>query len=84
VTPQNTNEGVEIPSGVKRHLGLDDEPSWVLVSEGNKFVWPGFDLRKHREGGYSYGVLPPRLFDRIVRAFADWHNAHGGLLVSRD
>jgi hypothetical protein len=64
--------------------GLDDEPSWVLVSEGNKFVWPGYDLRRHRKGGYSYGFLPPRLFDRVVSAFVDWHKAHRGRLVSRD
>jgi len=85
VAPKAKGEGVEIPPAVKRLLGLDDQPSWVLISEGNEFVWPGYDLRKrHRGGGYSYGFLPPRLFDRIVRAFVDWHGAHRGRLVPRD
>jgi hypothetical protein len=85
VAPRAKGEGVEIPAAVKRQLGLDDQPSWVLISEGNEFVWPGYDLRKRRkDGSYSYGFLPPRVFDRIVRAFVDWHKAHGSHLVVRD
>jgi hypothetical protein len=30
---------------VKRHLGLDDEPSWIITTEVNRFVWPGPDIR---------------------------------------
>lgn len=85
VAPKAKGQGIEVPPAVKRHLGLDDEPSWILVSEGNEFVWPGYDLRKRREdGSYAYGFLPPRFFDRIVRAFVDWHKTHGGRLVPRD
>jgi hypothetical protein len=36
---------IEIPSAVKRHLGLDEERSWVILDEVNDFAWPGFDLR---------------------------------------
>ncbi len=36
----------EIPPAVKRHLGLDDERSWIVVAEGNEFDWPGYDIRK--------------------------------------
>lgn len=39
--PHDVASAVEIPAAVKRHLGLDDERSWVVVTEGNKFVWPG-------------------------------------------
>jgi hypothetical protein len=85
VEPKNKGEGIEIPPAVKRHLGLDDEASWVMVSEGNEFVWPGYDLRKRRKGGgYSYGFLPPRFFDRVVKAFVAWHEAHSGPVVPRD
>lgn len=84
-SPRNAGEGVEIPPAIKRHLGLDDAPSWVLVSEGNEFVWPGYDLRRRRRGGsYAYGFLPPRFFDRVVKAFVAWHQAHSGHLVPRD
>lgn len=42
--PADPVSAVEIPLAVKRHLGLDDERSWILVAEGNEFVWPGYDL----------------------------------------
>jgi hypothetical protein len=29
---------VEIPLPVKRHLGLDDDRSWIVVAEGNEFL----------------------------------------------
>ena len=50
-------------------LGLDDERSWVIVSEGNDFVWPGPDLRFLPGRGpesAAYGFLPPLVF-RVVR-----------------
>ena len=81
--PQIEGEGIELPAAIKRHLGLDDQPSWVMVSEGNEFVWPGYDLRKRRRyGSYSYGLLPPRFFERIVKAFVEWHRTRAGRLVS--
>jgi hypothetical protein len=56
---------------VKRHLGLDDDPSWIVVSEGNEFLWPGYDLRKlPHSDRYDYGFLPPRFLqsgDRCLR-----------------
>ena len=49
-------------AAVKRHLGLDDERSWIVVAEGNEFDWPGYDLRKiGRSDRYDYGFLPPSL-----------------------
>lgn len=85
VAPKNRGEGVEIPPGVKRHLGLDDEPSWIMVSEGNEFVWPGYDLRKRRkDGSYSCGFLPPRFFEHLVKAFVALHKAQSGRMVPRD
>lgn len=43
--PTNPDWAVQIPPVVRRHLGLDDELSWIVVAEGNEFVWPGYDLR---------------------------------------
>lgn len=82
--PSGEDEGIELPPAVKRPLGLDDQSSWVLVSECNEFVWPGYDLRKNRRGGYTYGFLPPRLFGRVARAFMDWGKTHSQRSVSRD
>jgi hypothetical protein len=44
--PTRPGAAVEIPAPIKRHLGLDDQRSWVAVAEGNAFLWPGYDLRK--------------------------------------
>ena len=44
--PIDPNSAVEIPLPGIRHLGLDDERSWIVVAEGNEFAWPGYDLRK--------------------------------------
>jgi len=85
VAPKNPDEGVAVPAAVKRHLGLDDAPSWIMVSEGNEFVWPGYDLRRRRkDGSYSYGFLPPRFFDRVVKAFVALHEARKSRTVPRD
>ena len=43
--PQRPEEAVEISAAVKRRLGPDEARSWIVVSEINRFVWPGPDLR---------------------------------------
>lgn len=70
IAPSDPASAIEIPPAVKRHLGLDDDRSWIVVAEGNEFLWPGYDLRK-RPGSdrYDYGFLPPRFFQQIVKAF---------------
>jgi hypothetical protein len=69
-SPDNANWAIEIPPPVKRHLGLDDSRSWIIVAEGNEFMWPGYDLRKIvGTDRYDYGFLPPRFFRQVLRAF---------------
>jgi hypothetical protein len=57
-----------MPPKVCRHLGLDDEPTWIVIDEINEFTWPGYDLRPvpGRPSQYSYGFLPPRLLAEIL------------------
>lgn len=82
--PRDAASAVEIPAAIKRHLGLDDARSWIVVSEGDKFVWPGYDLRKaHGGDSYDYGYLPPRFFDSVLAAFRAWHKAHKITLTLR-
>lgn len=78
------DEGIEMPLAVKRHLGLDDAPSWIVVSEGNMFVWPGYDLRPRSDGTYAFGFLPPRFFNRVRNAFVAFARARGARLPRRD
>jgi hypothetical protein len=82
--PKAPRAAIEIPPAVKRHLGLDDERSWIVVAEGNAFVWPGYDLRKvPRADRYDYGFLPPRLFNQVLAAFLALHPI-GRSLTPRD
>jgi hypothetical protein len=82
--PDRAETAVEIPFAVKRHLGLDDDPSWIVVAEGNEFVWPGYDLRPRADGTYTYGFLPPRLFDRVRDAFVALSGKWGVRTAPRD
>ena len=43
--PRPGRRAIEVPSKLKRHLGLDDEPSWIYTDELNIFSWPGPDIR---------------------------------------
>ena len=64
--PDDPATAVEIPPLTKRRLGLDPERSWIIVSEVNRFEWPGPDLLPVAPGQWAYGVLPAGLF-RIAR-----------------
>jgi hypothetical protein len=63
---------VEIPIATKKRLGLDDDRSWIVVDEANRFIWPGPDLRPTRAGSaasVAYGLLPETLFKEVQTKF---------------
>lgn len=67
--PSDPAAAIELPAAVKTRLGLDDDRSWIVLTESNRFVWPGPDIRPvDRAGGY-YGPLPVSLFNEIKRQF---------------
>lgn len=84
--PKTEDAAIEIPPAVKRHLGLDDARSWAILDEVNEFAWPGFDLRPipPSRDRYSYGFLPPRLFDRILARIGHVWSVGQGKVASRD
>ena len=65
-SPDDPAMAVEIPPQTKRRLGLDADRSWIVVSEVNRFEWPGPDLRPVAPGRWAFGLLPAGLF-RTVR-----------------
>ena len=67
--PKHSETAVEIPAATKARLGLDPERSWIIVSEINRFIWPGPDLRpisRSKPDRFEYGLLPPSLF-RLIK-----------------
>lgn len=69
--PDDATIGIEIPAKVKQAIGLDDAPSWVIVSEYNVDEWPNAGLTPipGRPGTFSYGFIPPGLFAQIKSRF---------------
>lgn len=65
--------GIEIPAKVKQAIGLDDAPSWVIISEYNVDEWPNAGLSPipGRPGSFSYGFIPPGLFAQIKAKFLE-------------
>ncbi len=70
--PTRDRSAIELPPRVQARLGLDEERSWVVVTEANSFMWPGPDLRPIPGRGVesiAYGYLSPSLFTAIRDAF---------------
>ena len=86
ITHQPGDEAVEIPLRVKKRMGLDDEHSWVVTTEVNRFIWPGPDIRRPRQiwqpggGTWHWGFLPDDIF-RKVRGLVLKHRDEKTLLV---
>lgn len=71
--PDDDTVGIEIPAKVKQALGLDEAPSWVIVSEYNVDEWPNGGLAPlpGRPNVFSYGFIPPRLFAQVKEKFLE-------------
>jgi hypothetical protein len=68
--PDDERLAVEIPVGTKKRLGLDDTRSWIVLSEANRFQWPGPDIRAvpgDPDAAVAYGLLPAGLYDLVRR-----------------
>ena len=84
--PQTPDEGIELTQQTKARLGLDGERSWIMLDEGNDFIWPGPDLRSTPGQGLdsvAYGFLPPRVFQAVRQRFLARVRAKQAGLVQR-
>lgn len=83
--PQNPAFAIEIPLRTKKRLGLDSEPSWVVLSEANRFIWPGPDLRPRADdpANIAYGLLPKAFFLQVRDRFVAILKAGQARSVSR-
>jgi hypothetical protein len=82
--PDDASLAVRLPSGVKRHLGLDRAASWIVVSEVNRFRWPGPDIRPVApEGRFAYGTLPVEIFDEVRRKLLELYERRKLAMTTR-
>jgi PemK-like, MazF-like toxin of type II toxin-antitoxin system len=84
--PADPADAVAIPPSLKAHLGLDEAPSWIVVTETNDFLWPGPDLRPlpgSQPARFDYGMLPPRFFAHIRQCILAAHRRRNLTQVAR-
>ena len=83
--PSGDTVGIEIPAKVRAAIGLDDQPSWVIVSEHNVDEWPNAGLAPipGQPGMFSYGFVPPGLFKQIKSKFLELADLGQGAGVRR-
>lgn len=84
--PSDAALAVEIPHATKQRLGLDDARSWVVLTEANRFAWPGPDVRMKEPGdpaSIAYGLLPHALSKKIIKKFGDVVEARLARMVPR-
>ncbi len=64
--PFYPEESLLMPADTKERLGLDGLNSWLMVSEVNKFEWPGTDIRRvpdRMERSQFYGFVPGKFLE---------------------
>jgi hypothetical protein len=83
--PSGNTVGIEIPAKVRAAIGLDDEPSWVIVSDHNVDEWPNAGLAPipGQPGMFSYGFVPPGLFKQIKSKFLELADLGQGAGIRR-
>lgn len=72
VPPALATDAIRLPDDLKRSLGLDDAPSWIVTTEANLFIWPGPDIRPipgRAPGSWVYGVIPDSLLREVARSY---------------
>jgi len=75
-----------LPPDVKRRLGLDDAPSWIVTTEANAFVWPGPDVRPisgRTPSTLTYGRVPHDLLKQVARSYLFNREQQRGRIVPR-
>ena len=84
--PADEKLALEIPAPTKKRLGLDEGRSWIVLTEANRFIWPGPDLRPTVKGdldSVAYGALPEAFFIAMRNKFVAILKAKQAKLVSR-
>ena len=85
--PTKDVEAIEIPAAVSRKAGLDAASSWVILSEFNEFVWPGFDLARipgRNPPTVAYGYLTQGFFSKLRNRWLELDTAAKSRGVPRD
>lgn len=73
--PREGTFAIEIPHKVGRHLGLDDERSYIIASESNSVAWDDAGIVPAMPGKqWAYGRVPKALYDQLCASMLDLLN----------
>lgn len=70
--PRRASDAVVLPVELKRAIGLDQQPAWIVTTEANAFVWPGPDLRPVKgksPPSPTYGRVPAALLRDVALSY---------------
>lgn len=84
--PAHTTDAVVFPQDIKRSLGLEDQPSWIVTTEANAFLWPGPDIRPvpgRAPTTMIYGRVPNSLLKQVARSYLANRDQQRSRLVPR-
>jgi uncharacterized protein YifN (PemK superfamily) len=63
--PHSTSDAIEIPTAIKRHLGLDEQRSWIVVNEVNRVSWDDAGIEPVSRTKWVYGALPQSFLKQV-------------------
>lgn len=70
--PGEGDTAIEIPTAVRRHLGLDQARSYIVAGEGNSVSWDDPGIVPAQPGiRWAYGRIPNALYDQLRAAMID-------------
>lgn len=82
--PRTDRVAVSLPPATRSRLGLDNQPSWIVTSELNRFTWPGPDLRpisRNQPDTFAFGSIPLALLKQVIDQIRERRRVQS---VSRD
>jgi hypothetical protein len=82
--PEIPEKAIAMPQATKARLGLDDEKSWIITTEVNRFIWPGPDIRMVPGGAPAYGLLPAAMTRDVIRHIKENARDRSLLITGRD
>jgi mRNA-degrading endonuclease toxin of MazEF toxin-antitoxin module len=73
--PREGTTAIEIPHKVGKHLGLDDDRSYIIASEANSVSWDDAGIVPVIPGRqWAYGRIPKGLYDQLRASMLDLLN----------
>ena len=70
--PVHAHDALPLPADIKRRIGLDDAPSWIITTEATAFIWPVPDIRPVPDRSPTtmvYGRVPDGLLKQVARSY---------------